>query len=97
MFHDELTIPLSKPVSIGKGDAAISYHELKLREPTAGELEKATRADTSIGAALTLISLIAAIPRTAVERISKRDLVAANNFLEGFTEPGQTAVEAGQS
>ena len=97
MFDDEIVIPLSKPVTIGKGEAVISYHELKLREPTAGELEKATRADTSIGAAITLISLISAIPRSAVERISKRDLVAANNFLEGFTEPGQSAAEAGQS
>ncbi len=97
MLEDEIIITLSKPVTIGKGDAAITYHELKLREPTAGELEKATRADTSIGAAITLISLIATIPRGVVERISKRDLVAANAFLEGFTEPGQTAVEAGQS
>lgn len=97
MFEDEITIILSKPVTIGKDEAAISYHELKLREPTAGELEKATRADTSIGAAITLISLISAIPRSAVERISKRDLVAANNFLEGFTEPGQSVVGAGQS
>lgn len=97
MFDDEIIIPLSKPVIIGKGEAAISYHELKLREPTAGELEKATRADTSIGAAITLISLISTIPRSAVERISKRDLVAANNFLEGFTEPGPPAAEAGQN
>ena len=97
MFYDEITITLSKPVTIGKGEAAISYHELKLREPTAGELEKATRADTPIGATITLISLITSIPRAAIERINKRDLVAANNFLEGFTEPGPSAAEAGQS
>jgi|SRR5471032_1875184 len=96
MFEEEITIPLSKPVVIGKGDAAISYVELKLREPTAGELEKASRADTSVGSAISLISLITKIPRSAVEQISKRDLVAANNFLEGFTAAGQTEA-AGQS
>lgn len=97
MFDEEITITLSKPVVIGKDDNAITYAELQLREPTAGELEKATRADTSVGAAITLISLIAKIPRAAVEKISKRDLVAANKFLEGFTDAGPSTAEAGQS
>ncbi|RON52928.1 hypothetical protein BK666_02190 [Pseudomonas frederiksbergensis] len=97
MFDEETTITLVKPVVIGKGDSAITYSELKLREPNAGEIEKATRADTSVGAAITLISLIAAIPRGAVEKLCKRDLVAANNFLEAFTDAGQPEVEAGQS
>lgn len=97
MFEEEITITLVKPVVIGKGDAAITYEELKLREPTAGEIEKATRADTSVGAAITLISLIAAIPRSAAEKLCKRDLVKANTFLEGFTDAGPSEVEAGQS
>ncbi|WP_110947414.1 phage tail assembly protein [Pseudomonas bohemica] len=96
MSEDETTITLSKPVAIGKGDAAVTYEEITLREPTAGEMEKASRADTSIGSAITLISLVAAIPRSAVEKFSKRDLVAANKFLEGFTETGSSE-EAGQS
>ena len=96
MFEDEITITLSKPVVIGKAESAITYDEIKLREPTAGEMEKAARADTMIGSAITLISLVAAIPRSVVEKFSKRDLVAANKFLEGFTEAGQ-AEEAGQS
>jgi len=97
MFEEEITITLVKPVVIGKGDSAITYEELKLREPTAGEIEKATRADTSVGAAITLIGLIAGIPRTAAEKLCKRDLVAENNFLEGFTDSGLSAAEAGQS
>lgn len=96
MFDDEITITLSKPVIIGKAENAVTYDEIKLREPTAGEMEKAARADTMIGSAITLISLVGAIPRGAVEKFSKRDLVAANKFLEGFTEAGQ-AEEAGQS
>lgn len=96
MFEDEITITLSKPVIIGKGENAITYEEIKLREPTAGEMEKAARADTSIGSAITLIGLVASIPRSSVEKFSKRDLVAANKFLEGFTGAGQSE-EAGQS
>ena len=96
MFEDEITITLSKPVIIGKAENAVTYEEVRLREPTAGEMEKAARADTMIGSAITLISLVGAIPRSVVEKFSKRDLVAANKFLEGFTEAGQ-AEEAGQS
>lgn len=48
MFEEEITITLVKPVVLGKGDSAITYSELKLREPNAGEIEKATRADTSV-------------------------------------------------
>ena len=95
MFEEETTIELSKPVVIGSGDTAQTFTELKLREPTAGEIEKASRADTSAGSAITLISLITKIPRTAIEKISKRDLVAANKFLEGFSAAGPS--EAGQS
>ncbi|WP_454843315.1 phage tail assembly protein [Pseudomonas gorinensis] len=96
MSEDEITITLSKPVIIGKAENAVTYEEVRLREPTAGEMEKAARADTMIGSAITLISLVGAIPRSVVEKFSKRDLVAANKFLEGFTEAGQ-AEEAGQS
>ncbi|MCO7569368.1 phage tail assembly protein [Pseudomonas chlororaphis] len=97
MFDEEITITLAKPVVIGKGEAAVTYEELRLREPTAGEMEKASRADTSVGAAITLIHLIAGIPRGAVEKICKRDLVTANNFLEGFSDSGQPTAGDGQS
>jgi hypothetical protein len=97
MFEEEITITLIKPVVLGKGADAITYEKLELREPTAGEIEKAQRADTSAGAAITMISLIAGIPRTVVEKICKRDLVKANTFLEGFSDAGPSEVEAGQN
>lgn len=96
MFEDEKTITLIKPVVIGKGDAAVTYEELKLREPSAGELEKAARADTSIGVVINMISLVAGIPRAAAEKLCRRDLAAASSFLEGFTTTGQPE-EAGQN
>jgi hypothetical protein len=97
MFEEEITITLSKPVVIGKGDTAQTYHELKLREPTAGEIEKSSRADTNVGTAITLISLLTAIPRSAIEKISRRDLMAADKFLQSFTDAGQQTEAVGQS
>lgn len=85
---EEKTIKLRKPVTLGSGDGAITYTELALREPTAGELEKAQRADTSVGVVINMISAIASIPRLAAERLSQRDFAEANAYLTGFTEAG---------
>lgn len=92
---DEKTITLRKPVTLGSGDAAITYAELKLREPTAGELEKASKADTGIGVMINLISTVAKVPRAVAERLSQRDFREVNQYLEGFSKPGEN--EAGQS
>ncbi len=85
-------LELRKPVVIGKGEDALTYAELELREPTAGELEKATTTSTSdIGMSITLISLVAGVPRVVVEKIGQRDLKEANEYLAGFTEDGPEA------
>lgn len=89
---DEKTIKLRKPVMIGSGDGAITYTELALREPTAGELESSTRADTSVGTMINLISAIAKVPRKAIEQLSQRDLAEASSYLSGFTDPGEPEV-----
>ncbi|MBB4863353.1 hypothetical protein HNP46_002200 [Pseudomonas nitritireducens] len=94
-MQDTLIITFSKPISLGKGDDAQVYETVELREPTAGELEKASRADTSIGIAINLIGLIGKIPRSVVEKMSQRDLRQANEFLSGFSDGGQP--EDGQS
>ena len=86
---DEVTYELLKPVSIGKGDGAIEYTSITLREPFAGELEKSARMDTNVGSLITMISLITKIPRSAVERFSQTDLKAAETIIGGFTTGGQ--------
>jgi len=96
MQQEELTITLSKPVVIGPVDNPVTYEALNLREPTAGELERASTASTNIGVAINLISIVSGVPRKAIEKIGRGDLMAANNFLEGFG-PGQSGAEAGQS
>ncbi len=78
---DEKTIPLRKPVKIGD----ITFDKLDLREPTAGELEKASNATTQIGVVISLISLVARIPRGAAEKLCQRDLREASDFLGSFS------------
>lgn len=90
-MEDEKIIKLRKPLTIGSGDGAITYTELTLREPNAGELEKASRADTSVGTMINLVSAIAKIPRAAAEQLSQRDLGEVSTFLGGFTEVGAEA------
>jgi hypothetical protein len=96
MFNeDEVPLELIKPVSIGKGEGAVQYTEITLREPNAGELEKAARADTNVGSLITMISLVAKIPRSAVEKFSRADLQAAEAVLGSFTGGGQATPTAG--
>ncbi|WP_342616972.1 phage tail assembly protein [Rhodoferax sp. GW822-FHT02A01] len=80
---DELTITLRKPVSIGD----ITYSELKLQEPTAGQIEKAsTGSQSSVGAVINLISAVAVVPRKMVEGLCQRDFKEASKFLESFDD-----------
>lgn len=86
---EEKVIRLRKPVVLGSGDGAVTYESLTLREPTAGELEKATSTATNnIGMSITLIHLVSGIPRAAVAKIGQRDLREASDYLGGFTEDG---------
>lgn len=85
----EKTITLRKPVVLGD----VTYGELALREPTAGELEKASSATTQIGVVINLIQLVAKVPRTVVEKLGQRDLKDASAFLESFTEDSPPAGE----
>ena len=81
---DEKTITLRKPVTVGKNGP--QYTALDLREPTAGELEKASKASTDIGVVLNLISLVAKVPRAVAEGLCQRDLKEASDFLGSFNE-----------
>jgi hypothetical protein len=88
-IQDEITITLRKPVTVGKG-AGVVYTTLDLREPTAGELEKASKADTDIGVVLNLISLVAKVPRAVAEGLCSRDMKEASTFLGSFSADDPT-------
>ena len=85
---DEITITLRKPVTVGKTAKSdgVTYGVLDLREPNAGELEKASKSATDIGVVLNLISLVAKVPRAVAEGLSQRDLKEASDFLGRFNE-----------
>jgi Phage tail assembly chaperone proteins, E, or 41 or 14 len=88
MFQEETTITLVKPVTLNAGAASRTLTELKLREPTAGELEKAVRADTSIGVTINLIKEITGESRPMIEKLCRRDLQAASDFFEQLSSDG---------
>ena len=88
-MQDEKTITLRKPVTLGD----VVYDKLELREPTAGELEKASKATTNLGIVMNLISAVAKIPRVVVEGLCQRDLKEAGDFLDGFSAGGPTTGE----
>lgn len=85
-IQDEITITLRKPLTFGKGDKAQTFETVTLREPTAGELEAAARADTGVGGMLIIMRLQTGIPRQALEGMSQRDLKECNDFLESFSD-----------
>lgn len=83
--QDEIVIEFAKPIQLGKGEDALTFDKVTLREPLAGELEKASRADTSIGSVIDMISLISKVPRGVAERMTQRDLRKADLFFQGFS------------
>lgn len=86
---DEKSLPLRKPVTI----AQVTYDKLDLREPTAGELEKASLLPTGVGQAISLISAVAKVPRNVVERLCQRDFEEASDFLASFNVASPTTGE----
>lgn len=80
-MEDTKTIKLRKPLTLGD----MNYSEVNLREPTAGELAKATKTGGNVDAAIALISLVGGIPKTAVENMCQRDLAECSDFLGSFS------------
>lgn len=90
-MEDEKILTLRKAVRLGDD----TYATLTLREPTAGELERATRDGRSgLTVTIDLISMVAAVPRQVIEKITGRDLREAADYIGGFTEDGPTTGEA---
>jgi hypothetical protein len=82
---DEHVIDLLKPITIGRGDAAIEYATLTLREPTAGQLRKAMSEPDDIGVLMSLVQQTAAVPARVVEQLCQRDLAGCQLFFDQFS------------
>lgn len=83
MSEDTKTITLSKPVLFGSKE----YDTLELHEPTGGEMLKAMK-ETGLSMAIVAISLVAEIPRGAVEMMPISVINEASEFVLGFTTVG---------
>lgn len=87
----EKTIILINPIEVG----GVTYAELVLREPTAGELLKSTSKSASwVETCILLISAIAGVPRGVVEKLCQRDFQECCSFLGSFAAAGQEIGEA---
>jgi len=90
-MEDTKIITLNKPIVIGED----TYSLLTLREPEAGELERATKGDRAgLTVTIDLIAMVAGVPRKVAEKLPSRKLSEAAKFIEGFTEDGPQTGEA---
>lgn len=76
---DHLTVTLARPVEFG----GQTYEALALREPTAGEMAQFLKLEGAESDILA-VSLVAGVPKGAVEKINARDLLRAARFIGGF-------------
>ena len=80
---DEITIQLRKPITLGD----IVYDKLVLKEPTAGQIEKASSGSANgVSMVISLISTVAVVPRKVAESLCQRDFKEASNFLDTFED-----------
>ncbi len=75
----ELIVTFSKPYSIG----GVDYTEMRLREPTAGEM---IECDDVSGWAMDvkLASLVSGVPEVVVRQLKVRDLLPGTRYLGRF-------------
>jgi hypothetical protein len=73
------TITLLKPVTFeGK-----TYESLDLKEPTAGQMEKAEKLSEKYGFTVVLVAEVSGVPIGAVDLMGQRDTEAAEEYLSG--------------
>lgn len=80
---EQLVITLRKPVTLGD----ITYTELRLREPTVGEMIE-LGADEGWKADAKAIALISGVPEPAVRNLGVRDGKRASGYLARFLTDG---------
>jgi hypothetical protein len=83
-IRDEMVLTLRKPITVGKGAAAIEYTEVQLTEPTVGQLKQASRTGNAIEQLAILISLNGKLPMAVVDQMLQRDLDRAGDFFGRF-------------
>jgi hypothetical protein len=82
------TIVLRKPVTIGKEEAAVSFEEVVLREPLAGEFENAEKQSLDHGYDVALVSIVSGVPVDAIDLMGVTVVDRAMDFFATFAPDG---------
>src|SRR6266702_801446 len=94
------TIVLRKPLKHGKDDAETVVSEITIREPLAGDYEKAEQSSGVYGTSVALIALLSSVPvdvidqmygslidkvpKSSVRGLCARDFLEAVAYFNGF-------------
>lgn len=84
----EKVITLEKPIEFGGG----LINELRLREPTAGELKQVRAVRDEYESNLLLISLVTGIAPPALDKLGVSLIEEAIEYLAGFTRAGRKSL-----
>jgi len=91
--NESMRLEFRTPITIGQGEGQVTYTHVDLVEPLAVHMERAARADTSIGQIITLVAQVSSQPRLMAEKMCRRDLNRAAAFFSGFEDGPETAAD----
>lgn len=92
-LSDTQTLSLRKPLVLGTGPDAVTLSEVTLREPTAGEIEDASKEVNAISSNIRLIASVTGQPVQVVRRMAQRDFQAAVEYLQDFSDASPSTGE----
>ncbi|MBB5444652.1 MULTISPECIES: phage tail assembly protein [unclassified Paraburkholderia] len=75
---------LRKPLTHGNGDTAKTVAEITLREPLAGDYEKAEQSAGVYGTSIALIALLSAVPIDVIDQMYGSQIDEAEEFIASF-------------
>ncbi|WP_322069966.1 phage tail assembly protein [Paraburkholderia bannensis] len=78
------TIELRKPLTYGKEDALATVSQITLREPLAGDYEKAEQAASVYGTSIALIALLSGVPVDVIDQMYGSQIDEAEDFIASF-------------
>lgn len=96
----EITIELSRTITMVHGTDSTQYTEIRLTEPTVDQLSQfvhRTETETSIDAMKFLISIVSGVPLPVLGKVGVRDFYRAQAFLIGFIAAPEEADPMGNA
>ena len=87
---DELTIQLSKQITLGGGGDDTVYIDITLKEPNTAQLSqfiKKTQKENAVDSMKFLISAVSGVPLAVIDKIGVRDFYKAQDYMILFITP----------